>query len=68
MIKPILLDDQSYNQILEGAKKAIRKYAPYWTDENAHDPGITFSEMRAWLKEMLQFYMDQTSGDLERQF
>lgn len=68
MIKPILLDDQSYNQILEGAKKAIRKYAPYWTDENAHDPGITLIEMMAWLKEMLQFYMDQTTDDLERQF
>lgn len=68
MIKTISVDDQSYDMIVEHARKAIRKYAPYWTDENAHDPGITMIELFAWLKEMLQFYMDQTTDAIEYQF
>lgn len=68
MIKTITVDDQNYESIVENARKAIRKYAPYWTDENAHDPGITLIEMMAWLKEMLQFYMDQSTEALEIQY
>lgn len=68
MIKNINLDDQNFDLIVENARKAIRKYAPYWTDENAHDPGITMIELFAWLKEMLQYYMDQTTEPLEYQF
>ncbi len=68
MIKNLNLDDQNFDIIVENARKAIRKYAPYWTDENAHDPGITMIELFAWLKEMLQYYMDQTTEPLEYQF
>lgn len=68
MIKTITVDDQNYDMIVEHARKAIRKYAPYWTDENAHDPGITMIELFSWLKEMLQFYMDQTTEPIEYQF
>lgn len=68
MIKTLTVDDQSYESIVENARKAIRKYAPYWTDENAHDPGITLIEMLSWLKEMLQFFMDQSTEQLELQY
>ena len=68
MIKNLNLDDQNFDIIVENARKAIRKYAPYWTDENTHDPGITMIELFAWLKEMLQYYMDQTTEPLEYQF
>ncbi len=68
MIKTIELDDQNYDMIVDHARKAIRKYAPQWTDENAHDPGITLIELFAWLKEMLQFYMDQPTEAIELQF
>ena len=68
MIKTIELDDQNFDMIVENARKAIRKYAPDWTDENAHDPGITLIELFAWLKEMQQFYMDQTTEPIETQF
>lgn len=68
MIKTIDLDDQNFDMIVDHARKAIRKYAPYWTDENAHDPGITLIELFAWLKEMLQFYMDQPTEEIELQF
>ncbi|GAU77513.1 hypothetical protein [Fusibacter sp. 3D3] len=68
MIKNLNLDDQNFDIIVENARKAIRKYAPYWTDENTHDPGITLIELFAWLKEMLQYYMNQTTEPLEYQF
>lgn len=68
MIKTIALDDQNFDVIVDHARKAIRKYAPNWTDENAHDPGITLIELFAWLKEMLQFYMDQPTEAIEMQF
>ncbi len=34
------LDDRTYEQIIEEAKRLIPAYAPEWTDWNEHDPGI----------------------------
>ena len=59
------LDTQSFADIVQISRKLIQKYAPEWTDENAHDPGITILELLAWLKEMQQFYIDQI-GDKNR--
>lgn len=53
------LDDQLFEEIVENARKRINKYYPQWTDYNAHDPGITFIELFAWLKELQQFHLDQ---------
>jgi hypothetical protein len=53
------LDDRMFSQLVEDAKRVVRRLAPQWTDENLHDPGITFIELFAWLTEMQQFYMDQ---------
>jgi len=46
------LDDKRYEELLKEAKARIPVYAPEWTDYNAHDPGITFIELFAWLSEM----------------
>ncbi|QZY54470.1 baseplate J/gp47 family protein [Crassaminicella profunda] len=62
------LDDQEFIDILEESKKLIPRYAPQWTDENVHDPGITFLELFAWLKEMQQYYMDQISQKSKYKF
>ncbi|MBP3961283.1 putative baseplate assembly protein [Paenibacillus lignilyticus] len=53
------LDDRRFQQIVEEARKAIPKFMPEWTDENAHDPGITMIELFAWLSEMQQFYINR---------
>lgn len=53
------LDDRKFEQIVQEARRAIPKWMPDWTDENAHDPGITLIEMFAWLTEMQQFYMNR---------
>ena len=61
-----VLDDQNYKKIFENAKKLIPNLYPKWTDENLHDPGITLLQLLSWLKEMQQFYIDQTSIEIER--
>ncbi len=59
MLPVTSLDDQLFAEIVEHARKGITKYYPQWTDFNAHDPGITFIELFAWLKELQQFHLDQ---------
>lgn len=59
MLSEVILDDERFEEIVERAKARITDIAPYWTDHNLHDPGITILELFAWLKEMQQFHMDQ---------
>ncbi|QHI72593.1 baseplate J/gp47 family protein [Aminipila terrae] len=68
MLPNIDLDDERFADITEKAKKLITKYAPEWTDYNAHDPGITFIEMFAWLKELQQYRMDQIGIESRKKF
>lgn len=62
------LDDRFFKQIVEESKKMIPKFAPQWTDENYHDPGITFIELFAWLAEMQQYYLNQITVKNELKF
>jgi predicted phage baseplate assembly protein len=49
------LDDRTFDQLVDEARRRIPVYAPEWTDHNVHDPGITFIELFAWLTE-IQLY------------
>ncbi len=60
MLSPHKLDDQNFVDIVNRSRRLIQKYAPNWTNENASDPGITILEMLAWLKDNMQYYMDQS--------
>lgn len=60
MLKPHRLDDQNFIDIVGRSRRLIQKYAADWTNENASDPGITVLEMLAWLKDNMQYYMDQS--------
>lgn len=53
------LDDRTFDQLVEEARKIIPRFAPGWTDHNLHDPGITFVELFAWLTEMQHYYVNQ---------
>lgn len=55
------LDDQLFEDIVEEAKKMIGNLTDTWNDKNLSDPGITFIELFAWLKEMQQYYLNQIS-------
>ena len=65
MLPDIRLDTENFEEIVEKARKMIPGIDPNWTDFNYHDPGMTFLELFAWMKEMQQFHMDQI-GDLHR--
>ncbi|WP_135550808.1 putative baseplate assembly protein [Paenibacillus cymbidii] len=62
------LDDRTFEQLVKDARRAIPKLLPEWTDENAHDPGITMVEMLAWLTEMQQYYLNRITAHHERKF
>lgn len=35
------LDDRSFQDLVDEAKKKIPLYCPEWTDHNVSDPGVT---------------------------
>ncbi|UUZ95002.1 hypothetical protein LJK87_11120 [Paenibacillus sp. P25] len=68
MLKLPNLDDRMYEQMVEAARKQIPALYPAWTDENAHDPGITMLEMLTWLIEMQQYYLNRVTEKNELKF
>src|SRR5260370_17671507 len=56
-----ILDDKLWAQLTEEARGLIPPSSPEWTDFNAHDPGITFLELFAWLAEIQQYRLNRTS-------
>ena len=62
------LDDKTFAQLMDDAKKWIPRFAPEWTDHNAHDPGMTFIELFAWLAEMQHYYLDQILEEHELKY
>ena len=53
------LDDRSFQDIVDEARRLIPKYCPKWTDHNLSDPGITLVELFAWMTEMTIFRLNQ---------
>lgn len=47
-----VIDDRTYDDIVEEARARIQRYTPEWTDVNESDPGMTMVELFAWLTEM----------------
>lgn len=55
------LNDRSFKDIVENATELIPRIFSQWTDLRAHDPGITFVELFAWLVEMLEYYQNRVT-------
>jgi predicted phage baseplate assembly protein len=63
------LDDRQFAALVERARMQIPLFAPgEWTDHNAHDPGITFLELFAWLAEMQIYYLNRVPDKHELKF
>ncbi|TBL80768.1 putative baseplate assembly protein [Paenibacillus thalictri] len=62
------LDDRTFEQLVREMRDLIPGIMPEWTDENAHDPGITLLEMLAWHIEMQQYHLDRVTDGHERKF
>ncbi len=68
MLPRIPLDDRTFDNIVQDAHRGIPRRLPEWTDENAHDPGVTFLELFAWLSEMQQYYLSRVPERNVRKF
>ncbi len=62
MLPNINLDDKHFKELLSDALEELHKYNSSWTDQNLHDPGITFIELFAWLSEMQRYYLNRVSS------
>jgi predicted phage baseplate assembly protein len=53
------LDDRTFQQLVDEAKKRIPHYTKEWTDHNVSDPGVTLIELFAWMTETLLYRLNQ---------
>ena len=65
--KPIL-DDRSFEQLVDESRHLLPRAAPAWTDHNVSDPGITQIELLSWLCEMDLYRLDRTPDEAVRGF
>jgi predicted phage baseplate assembly protein len=55
----INLDDRTFEQLFNEARRRIPAYTPEWTDHNDSDPGITFLQLVAYMQEMIIWRLNQ---------
>lgn len=53
------LDDRSFQDLVDEAKKRIPHYTKEWTDHNVSDPGVTLIELFAWMTDVLLYRVNQ---------
>ena len=53
------LDDRTFQDIVDEAKRLIPRYCPEWTDHNVSDPGVAMIELFAWITESMIFRLNQ---------
>ncbi len=58
-----IIDNRRYDEIITEVRTRIARYTPewkpVWTDVNDNDPGITLTQVFAWLSEMLIYRMNK---------
>lgn len=62
------LDDRRYTDLTGDSLTRIPVLAPEWTDFNASDPGITLTELFAWLAEMQIYGLNYLRPEHYRKF
>ena len=68
MLPGMTLDNDTFENLIEEYRNKIAGIYPEWTDYNYHDPGITFLELFAWLRENQQYFMEQLGDEHYRAF
>ncbi|MGI8768539.1 MAG: putative baseplate assembly protein, partial [Propionibacteriaceae bacterium] len=53
------LDDRTFQDIVDDAKRRITRTCPDWNDHNVSDPGVAMIEHIAWATEMLMYRLNQ---------
>ncbi|WP_031077814.1 putative baseplate assembly protein [Streptomyces sp. NRRL S-118] len=62
------LDDRTFQDIVDEAKRRIALRCPEWTDHNVSDPGVALIELFAWMTEMIIYRLNQVPDRLYVKF
>ena len=62
------LDTRRWDDLVEEGRALIPRYAPGWTDHNAHDPGMTLIELLAWQVEQEMYRANRIPDHNRRKF
>lgn len=62
------LDDRTFQQLVDEAKRHIQRRCPEWTDHNVSDPGVTLVETFAWMTDMLLYRLNRVPDAVRLQF
>lgn len=58
------LDDRTFQDIVDEAKRLIPQFTPEWTNHNLSDPGVALIELFAWMSEMVLYRVNQVPDRL----
>ena len=53
------LDDRTFTQLVDEARRRIEATCPTWTDLSPHDPGMTLVEVFAHLTEVMLYRLNR---------
>ncbi len=62
------LDDRTFQDIVDEAKRRIPLHTPEWTDHNLSDPGVALLELFAWMTESIIYRLNIVPDRLYRSF
>ena len=62
------LDDRTYRDLADEARRQIAAFDPTWTNHNPSDPGITLIELFAYLTEILLYRLNRVTDANQRRF
>ncbi|AEV83109.1 hypothetical protein ACWT_2090 [Actinoplanes sp. SE50] len=62
------LDDRTFQDIVDEAKRRVAAACPAWTDHNVSDPGVALIELFAWMTEMTIYRLNQVPDRLYLKF
>lgn len=60
----VVLDDRSFQDIVNEARGRIAQRCPEWTDHNVANPGIVLTELFAWMTEMTIYRLNRVPDKL----
>jgi predicted phage baseplate assembly protein len=53
------LDDRTFQQLVDEAKRLVQRRCPGWTNHNVSDPGVTLIEAFAWMTDLLLYRLNR---------
>src|SRR3954471_17162455 len=62
------LDDRTFQQLVDEAKRRVQQSCPEWTDHNVSDPGVVLIELFAAMTDQVTYRLNQVPDHLYRRF